>query len=445
MLIKIKVSNFKSFDKENVLSMVSSSKIQSHPDHKIKIKNATLLKNSVVYGANASGKSNLVEVFRFIKWTVERGLSIDSKEFFCKNKKSNRQRESEFELQFSLDNKVYAYGFKVILAKGIITEEWLYELKSKEGKMIYESEKNKKPILGKEMEVNEEEKLRFEIYAKDYLETKGKLFLTEINRNKKYDKDSDLFIFNKVYQWIQENLVVITPNAVNSEYYYTESSADRVNELMRSLDTGVSEVFLKKITLEEMRNSLSKKMYEEIKEDIQESINSGRTVKILVRGRNAFITVIVKNNEIKISKLCTKHNNSEFDFNFREESDGTKRILDLMDMIFSPQKDVVYVVDELDRSLHPKLTTHFLDVFMKEHENDNVQLIFSTHEASLMDENIFRRDEIWFVERDAENNSNIYSLDKFKERYDKKLSKAYLEGRYGAVPVFQTFEFKDGK
>ena len=82
---------------------------------------------------------------------------------------------------------------------------------------------------------------------------------------------------------------------------------------------------------------------------------------------------------------------------------------------------------------------------MKEHENDNVQLIFSTHEASLMDENIFRRDEIWFVERDAENNSNIYSLDKFKERYDKKLSKAYREGRYGAVPVFQTFEFKDGK
>ncbi|MDO4765667.1 MAG: ATP-binding protein [Eubacteriales bacterium] len=448
MLIKITVKNFKSFDKENILSMVSSSKIQSHPDHKIKIKNVTLLKNSVIYGANASGKSNLVEVFHFIKWTVEKGLPMESRDFFCKNKKENRHRESEFELQFTFDRKFYAYGFKAILAEGMITEEWLYELKSQEGKMIYEFEKNQKPVLGKEnIKVSEEEKLRFDIYAKDYLETDGQLFLTELNRNKKYQKDSGLIIFNEVYRWIQENLIVITPNtsSANMEYYYGNDSAERVNELMKSLDTGVSQVFLKKIDLEEMKNSLSKEMYEEIKDNIQESINAARAVKISVRGRNTFITVIVKNKEILISKLCTRHNNSEFDFNYSEESDGTKRILDLIDMIFSPKKNAIYVVDELDRSLHPKLTAHFLRVFMKEHENDNVQLIFSTHEASLMDENMFRRDEIWFVERDADNNSDIYSLDIFKERYDKRLCKAYLEGRYGAIPVFQDFEFKDGK
>ena len=71
-------------------------------------------------------------------------------------------------------------------------------------------------------------------------------------------------------------------------------------------------------------------------------------------------------------------------------------------------------------------------------------MIFTTHEASIMDQELFRRDEIWFIERDEENNSRIYSLDRFKERYDKKLSKAYLEGRYGAIPVFNSFEFGKG-
>ena len=77
------------------------------------------------------------------------------------------------------------------------------------------------------------------------------------------------------------------------------------------------------------------------------------------------------------------------------------------------------------------------------HPKQKIQLIFTTHESSIMDQELFRRDEIWFVERDKNNNSNIYSLDKFKERYDKKLSKAYLEGRYGAIPVFTFFRYKE--
>ena len=105
--------------------------------------------------------------------------------------------------------------------------------------------------------------------------------------------------------------------------------------------------------------------------------------------------------------------------------------------------DMLFVVDELERSLHPKLTQHFLKLFMEAHGEDRVQLIFTTHEDTIMDQELFRRDEIWFVERDGFNSSKIYSLDRFKERYDKKLSKAYLEGRYGAIPVFKQFNFLD--
>ena len=111
-------------------------------------------------------------------------------------------------------------------------------------------------------------------------------------------------------------------------------------------------------------------------------------------------------------------------------------------MLLTDQPSRVYVIDEMERSLHPKLTQHLIELFSEVHKNDDVQLIITTHEASIMDQNLFRRDEIWFVERDANNVSSLYSLDRFKERYDKRLSKSYLDGRYGAVPVFSTFRFK---
>ena len=137
------------------------------------------------------------------------------------------------------------------------------------------------------------------------------------------------------------------------------------------------------------------------------------------------------------------HNKSFYEFGFDEESDGTRRLFDLMDMLLNKREDVLYVVDELERSLHPKLTERFLQLFMQLHDEQRMQLLFTTHESSIMDQAIFRRDEIWFVERNAENASSIYSLDRFKERYDKVLSKAYLEGRYGAIPVFSTFDFRE--
>jgi AAA15 family ATPase/GTPase len=151
------------------------------------------------------------------------------------------------------------------------------------------------------------------------------------------------------------------------------------------------------------------------------------------------------NSEPEITTLVLKHGSSTFDFNYIDESDGTKRLLDLIDMLLTDRLDTCFVVDELERSLHPKLTEHFLELFMEAHEDARMQLVFTTHEDTIMDQSLFRRDEIWFVERDAENASNIYSLDRFKERYDKKLSKAYLEGRYGAIPVFRQFSFQKGE
>ena len=128
MLIKLSVENFKSFDQKEELSMVSSSKMQGNKNHRMKIKQTQLLKNAVVYGANASGKSNLVTAFAFIKTTLMEGLPVGSANDFCRNKEANKERESVFELQFTVGDTFYAYGFSAILSQRKITEEWLFEL-----------------------------------------------------------------------------------------------------------------------------------------------------------------------------------------------------------------------------------------------------------------------------------------------------------------------------
>ena len=164
--------------------------------------------------------------------------------------------------------------------------------------------------------------------------------------------------------------------------------------------------------------------------------------RMTMRSKETFFNIEVEgHSEPKVTTIRLHHNKSFYEFGFDEESDGTRRLFDLMDMLLNKREDVLYVVDELERSLHPKLTERFLQLFMQLHDEQRMQLLFTTHESSIMDQAIFRRDEIWFVERNAENASSIYSLDRFKERYDKVLSKAYLEGRYGAIPVFSIFDF----
>ena len=128
MLIKAIVDNFLSFDKETELTMIPSNKTRKKIEHKINIKSTPILKYAVIYGANASGKSNLIEIFQFIKYCVEKAIPMDSVDKFCKTNESNSTRPSLFELQFTIGDKFYAYGFSLTLNTRTIESEWLYEL-----------------------------------------------------------------------------------------------------------------------------------------------------------------------------------------------------------------------------------------------------------------------------------------------------------------------------
>ena len=159
MLVKIAIENFKSFDQKEELSMISSSKIQTNQSHRIKIKQTHLLKNAVIYGANASGKSNLVMAFAFIKAALVEGIPVGSANDFCRNREENKTRESVFELQLTVGDKFYAYGFSAILNKRIVTEEWLYELlQDGSSKALFTRERGKAPVLGERVNLSEMEK-----------------------------------------------------------------------------------------------------------------------------------------------------------------------------------------------------------------------------------------------------------------------------------------------
>ena len=123
-------------------------------------------------------------------------------------------------------------------------------------------------------------------------------------------------------------------------------------------------------------------------------------------------------------------------FDYNDESDGTKRLFDLIPLFYQKQMVSMILIDEIDRSLHTNLIRKFLELFYELNGKSDCQLIATTHDSNLLDLELLRQDEIWFVERQNNHSSKVFSLNRFKERFDKKIDKEYLLGRYGAIPIF---------
>lgn len=143
MLIKVTVENFKSFSEPTEMTMISSTKIQKGTDHRVKIKSTNILKYAVIYGANAAGKSNLID-FLVLKSTLNDTIPMVATKWFCKCKEENINKNSSFEIQFTIGDKFYAYGFTALLNQRRITSEWLYELYQMVMQNVYLKEMKKK-------------------------------------------------------------------------------------------------------------------------------------------------------------------------------------------------------------------------------------------------------------------------------------------------------------
>lgn len=444
MLIRFNIENFLSFNENQEFSM-SPGRAKMLNDHLIDLEDIKLLKYGAVYGANAAGKSNFVKALDTAKKIVTRGIdkTIISEKYY-RLISENRNLPSSFEFEIRLGKKCYAYGFKAILSQKKIHSEWLYDINSKKEKMIFERVVEENSFKKNISNLSENDKSKLKVYIDDIKGMNSNLFLSEMAR-KSFAEKSELNLFKNLFYWFKEKLVIVYPDTPlgGVKSLFSKNENTKLAELLEMFDTGITQFKLKVISQEELYNS---KVPAKILDKIFEDFNMKQEIRsvLLTVPNNIFEISRVSKQKTVIKKLFFEHgeNNKDIEFEYHEESDGTKRLIELLMIIqeSANSEEKVFVVDEIDRSLHPQLTKKFIELFFRLTEGVKTQLITTTHESELMDLSLLRRDEIWFIERDKNYQSRIFSLDQFKERYDKKVNKAYLEGRYGAVPVIKSFD-----
>lgn len=449
MLMRFSISNFMSFGyKEDTNGNVIpteyhlyAGKPEQHIERVIKYEKRKILKFSSIYGANASGKTNLIKAIDAGKQIVLNTMKdLNYKDSYCRNHKVNIEKPTYFEYEFTLENRCFAYGFQANLAKNQIISEWLYELDSNTEKVIFERIVESNQYYFDESCFAVKENIeQFHFFMKDANRINNTLLLHEIERRNMEEQDFKLF--RKIYQWFRYKLIVIYPETqIGDSFNWFNSDNEKLVNILQYLDTGITNYSMRKI------NEVAFKEYfpnEGLAERFLQKPAEVENLPLkgILNFNGTLFELDYTEEKTKIEKLMFQHGLDETSYEYGEESDGTQRLIELLDIILNDDDDKVFVIDELDRSLHPQMTIKFVETFLKFSKNKTTQMIITTHESNLMDLNILRRDEIWFAEKEKDNTTSLYTLEKFKIRYDKVVSKNYLAGRYGAVPVFKDFEY----
>ena len=451
MLIRFRTSNFLSFDHEQELSMIAGN-TKKKENHLIDQNNLKLLKFSAIYGANASGKSNLLKAINFSKNIILGGIKANLANLYCRIKDSNKNKISSFEYEIKINNRFYAYGFDLMLSKNSIQAEWLYELDKNKNKevLIYTRELNQDIKINNEYFNNNNDILsRLNVYHSDMKSQDTVLFLTVMNKNKetlyKDNPTNNVCILKDIFSWFVNSLIIIFPQVGldNTPFFSSEESIEKINEIISKFGTGISECKVVEANLQELQAAIPPEILRDMINKIEsEYVNSQKNKTNIQQAsirinRELYIIRKTSINNLRVEKIVLKHKNNDSQYAFSEESDGTQRLFDLIEILMNKDSEKVYLIDELDRCFHPELTYKFIERFLNL-TNNNSQLIVTTHESRLLNFDLLRRDEIWFANREKNGPTDLYSLEKYNERFDKKIDKAYLEGRYGGVPLFET-------
>ena len=453
MLKRFNIKNFLSFaaredGKAEEFSMIAG-KVRSNKGHLYDDGKVKLLKFAAVFGANAAGKSNLVNAMSFMRFTIIHGLPKGHTELYCKSDLKNKEKPSYFEIEILLNGSYYTYGFEVILSQSKFISEWLFELHADNSeKLIFERDITDKSIRFGSILKDKKITDTMEVYASDVKDDSTVLFLSFMNKNKKnfYLKFSKANILRDVFEWIGNALDIIYPDQPISDYSYLSKAENvkKICKIISAFGTGITGFQMVDVQLDSVLETLPISFRERVKGDIERNLvtlrnsNDRDKIVMIMRSKNDFFAITVgKDEKIQCQTIEFSHGKKEVLFKLKEESDGTLRILDLLEVLLS-KEGKTFVIDELDRCLHPSLTYKFVESFLRVAQEKNIQLIVTTHESRLLDFELLRRDEIWFVTKRGGGETDIYSLEEYNTRFDKKIDKAYLEGRYGGVPLFTT-------
>ncbi|MCM1193030.1 MAG: AAA family ATPase [Butyrivibrio sp.] len=435
MLIRFTVENYRSFNERQVFSM-AAGKHTRHKEQVVVANGKRLLKAGVVFGANASGKSNLIKAINFGKNVALKGIKNSmtmNRHFRIDPIAINRP--GVFQYDFLSNGHIYSYGFAISYTKNIFLSEWLYLCDDNKEICIFDRAEGEN-ISTHLSFTNAEDEQRFTIYADDV--TDNTSFLAEICSHKLRDIEEFAAFFD-VLDWFT-SLVIIFPQTKYRDLgqLFKNDENDSFGKLLNYFDTGIEEVITAVKPIEEVLTFLPDNIKNDVIHGIQEGFDEDNkkatTVDVTIIGKRFSFTK--KDGVIVGSQLTMNHGNPTDLFELDDESDGTRRLFDLIPLYQKGKENYVIFVDEIDRSFHTKLTLEFLQKFFEKTEGIKSQIIVTLHDSNVMNLNIFRQDEIWFVERKEDHSSEIYSLNRFKERFDHSVAKDYLLGRYGAVPNF---------
>lgn len=459
MLIRFNIKNFLSFNKSKDGSSIEFSMIAGRTirksEHLYNDSNLKLLKLATIYGANASGKSNFVKALNFFRETVIKSLPKGNTEMYCKiDGDNNKDIPSYFEVEVKVNDKYYAYGFEVILSSSEFVSEWLVELDPKgDDKVLFSRDIINGTYEFGFGELDELISDRLNVYASDIKDDSSILFLKVMNQNKKtfYDGNvsSSVISLSEIYKWIKNDLDINFPDRPISNYIYLDRAENvkEICDIISAFGTGIKDYKMVEVNLDKLMDNFSEPLKNRIRSDIEKcraiirqtnhKSDGPKNSVLIMRSNDDFFIIDITADYEKCRTIQFEHEKNDVFFNLNEESDGTIRILDLIEVLVS-NEGKTFIIDELDRCLHPMLSYKFIEFFLKVAEEKNIQLIVTTHESRLLDFDLLRRDEVWFIDKNELGESQMYSLEIYNDRFDKKIDKAYLDGRYGGVPIFTT-------
>ncbi|PKM52615.1 MAG: ATP-binding protein [Firmicutes bacterium HGW-Firmicutes-7] len=412
MLIQFNFSNFKSYLNETTLDL-SSTNLSELKSNTINYKkNEEYLKAISIYGSNASGKSNVLDAFQQMKFWVLKSfvLSTERKVIPLKRfqfSEFGKNGNSLFEAFFTVDDKEYQYGYS--LDEKSIQSEWLYKRNFKfknKYELVFERENQKFNLSTK---LNKTKDLISSMNEKTLLVTLlSSLKIDDAINVSKWFEDTEVINFGDT------TFEFMVSRSLPKVDFLNEAEYKRFIDFLKAIDLGIQGVRIEKV--------------DNVNEDME---RNGERYKIYTQHRN------IDNNDFEEIPL-------------NDESSGTVKMISLYYFLNEAlEKGKTLFVDEMDAKLHPLLTRYIINLFQdSDSNNNNAQLIFTTHDTNTLNKELFRRDQIWFAEKNDKGISELFSLAEYKInnakiRKDASYNKDYLGGRYGAIPNLSLF--KDGE
>jgi len=427
MIISFSVENWMSF-RDRVSFLMTASRERQHGERVPKLAKyqTRILPIALLYGGNASGKTNFFKALHFAKTLIVKGTLPDSLipiEPFRLDAKS-AELPSRFIFELLVDETIYEFSFAV--TRKAVREERLVKITPSSETTLYDRREGNPNFDGS---LAKDQFLAFAFQGT----RDNQLFLTNSVSQK-------IENFKPVYDWFKDRLELVAPD---SRFEPFEQFLDEehplyatMNEMLPQLDTGIIRLGTEEIPFDNIP------VPEVLKTKLREDLKDGRAMRLRGEPQNDRFVVTSKQGNLIAKKLVAFHSQedgSEAKFEIRQESDGSQRIIDLLPAFLELSAQFskkVFVIDEVDRSLHTLLTRRLLEVYLTNCDVESrTQLLLTTHDVLLMDQRLLRRDEMWVAERDASGVSRLFSFSEYKDiRFDKDIRKSYLLGRMGGIP-----------